>query len=318
MNIVLPHKPAHDCHMIKDWHGVCARARPYSIDKSNGRALSGGPAPFTSPPGAVGAWPSHAIATRDSFGAGCLTISQDHRSQQEPRPGATRLEVGPRETRAGSRVPRHTSSSPAVQATCQGGAVHAPGASPRGGPLHAPVEAPCSALADDTAEERLCPYTYGSAMLRAGDKQLGVAPGPHQPQGAQGSVSSLIVMPPHGSAAQGGWARGLRLGHAQTHAAQPGPLRAWFVTCLSPSGAKVRRPFERQGGLLSIATQEPNWSPILSLLGPSRSPVGPMAVEVCAGPGSADAEHKADRKKIAKSRSKYYKTYCSPRYQTQV
>ena len=44
-------------------------------------------------------------------------------------------------------------------------------------PSHAPVEAPCSALADDTAEERLCPYTYGSAVLRAGDKQLRVAPG---------------------------------------------------------------------------------------------------------------------------------------------
>ena len=94
---------------------------------------------------------------------------------------------------------------------------------PEGAPSHVPVEAPCSALADDTAEERLCPYTYGSAMLRAGDKQLRVAPGPHQPQGAQSSVSSLIITPPLGSAAQGGWARGLRLGHAQTHAAQPGP-----------------------------------------------------------------------------------------------
>ena len=55
-------------------------------------------------------------------------------SHQDSRPGATRLEVGPRESRAGSRVPRHTSSSPAVQATCQGGAVHAPGAPPGGGP----------------------------------------------------------------------------------------------------------------------------------------------------------------------------------------
>ena len=97
------------------------------------------------------------------------------------------------------------------------------GLSSEGAPSHAPVEAPCSALADDTAEERLCPYTYGSAMLRAGDKQLRVAPGPHQPQGAQSSVSSLIVTPPLGSAARGGWARGLRLGHTQTHAAQPGP-----------------------------------------------------------------------------------------------
>ena len=56
----------------------------------------------------------------------CLTISQDQDNKQGPRPGATRLEVGPHESRAGSRVPRHTSSSPALQATCQGGAVHAP------------------------------------------------------------------------------------------------------------------------------------------------------------------------------------------------
>ena len=48
---------------------------------------------------------------------------------------------------------------------------------PEGAPSHIPVEAPCSALADDTAEERLCPYTYGSAMLRAGDKQLMAAHG---------------------------------------------------------------------------------------------------------------------------------------------
>src|SRR3954466_1424514 len=97
------------------------------------------------------------------------------------------------------------------------------GSSRRGAPSHVPVEAPCSALANDTAEERLCSYTYGSAMLRAGDKQLRVAPGPHQPQRAQSSMSSLIVTPPLGSAARGGWALGLRLGHAQTHATQPGP-----------------------------------------------------------------------------------------------
>ena len=48
---------------------------------------------------------------------------------------------------------------------------------PEGPPSHVPVEAPCSALADDTIEERLCPYTYGSAMLRAGDKQLRAAHG---------------------------------------------------------------------------------------------------------------------------------------------
>ena len=49
------------------------------------------------------------------------------------------------------------------------------GLSSEGAPSHAPVEAPCSALAVDTVEERLCPCKSGSAMLRAGDKQLGVA-----------------------------------------------------------------------------------------------------------------------------------------------
>ena len=184
--------------------------------------------------------------------------------------------------------------------TCPGGS------SRRGAPSHAPVEAPCSVLADDTAEERLCPYAYGSAMLRAGDKQLRVASGSHQPQGARSSVSVLVATPPLGSAVRGGWARGLRLGHTQMHAAQPGPPGPGSLR-VSLSGAKVRRSFERQGGLLSIATQEPNWSRSPSLLGPSWSPVGPMAVEVCAGPGSADAECKANRKENAKSRSKYYK-----------
>ena len=69
--------------------------------------------------------------------------------------------------------------------------------------------------------------------------------------------------------------------------------------------------FARQGGLLSIATPEPNLPRSPSLLGPVlviRS--GLMAVEVCAGPGPADVEHKANRKETAKSRnfrSKYYK-----------
>src|SRR3954466_2877637 len=70
------------------------------------------------------------------------------------------------------------------------------GSSRRGAPSHVPVEAPCSALADDTAEERLCPYTYGSTMLRAGDKQLRVASGPREPQGAPSSVAGLIATPP--------------------------------------------------------------------------------------------------------------------------
>ena len=85
----------------------------------------------------------------------------------------------------------------------------------------------------------------------------------------------------------------------------PGPGRR--APLPRPRRGQVWKLFERQGGLLSIATQEPNWSRSPSLLGPSWSPVGPMAVEVCAGPGSADAERKANRKEIAKSRSKYYK-----------
>ena len=102
---------------------------------------------------------------------------QECTTDKGPEPGTTRLEVGPRESRASSRVPRYTSPSPTVPATCQGGAVHALGAPPGGPPSHVPVEAPCSGLADDTAEERLCPYTYRSATLRAGDKQLRVAHG---------------------------------------------------------------------------------------------------------------------------------------------
>src|SRR3954470_11163803 len=39
-------------------------------------------------------------------------ILQEHISRYGPVPGATRLEVGLRESRAGSRVPRHTSPAP--------------------------------------------------------------------------------------------------------------------------------------------------------------------------------------------------------------
>ena len=111
------------------------------------------------------------------------------------------------------------------------------------------------------------PIHIRKRYAHAGDKQLRVAPGPHQPHGAQSLVSSLIITPPLGSAARGGWARGLRLGHAQTHATQPGPPGLVRRASL-PKRSKVRRPFERQGGLLSIATQEPNWSRSPSLRGP--------------------------------------------------
>ena len=205
-----------------------------------------------------------------------------------------------------------TPCSPAVQATCQGGAVHAPGAPPGGGPpSHAQVEAPCSVLAVDTAEERLCPCTSGSTMLRAGDKQLRAAPRSYKPQGAQSSAPSLTTTTPLGRAARGGWARGLRSGHAQAYATQPGlpGLGAALGSCPSarrpnrspglgrrtplprPRRGQVWKLFARQGGLLGIATQEPNWSRSPSLLGPSWSSVSPMAVEVCAWLGSADVEH---------------------------
>ena len=49
---------------------------------------------------------------------------------------------------------------------------------------HAPVEAPCSTLAVDMVEERLCPCKCGSATLCAGDKQLRVASRLQQPQRA--------------------------------------------------------------------------------------------------------------------------------------
>ena len=204
-----------------------------------------------------------------------------------------------------------TPRSPAVQATCQGGAVHAPGAlRSMESPSHVPVEAPCSALAVDTAEERLCPCKCGSAMLRAGDKQLRGASRLYQPQGApELSVRPHRNASPRESCARG-WTRGLRSGHAQAYATQPGLPGLGAALGSRPSArrpnrspgpgrrtplprprGKVWRLFACQGGLLSIATQEPNWSRSPSLLGPSWSPVSPMAVEVCAGPGSVDVEH---------------------------
>ena len=69
----------------------------------------------------------------------------------------------------------------------------------------------------------------------------------------------------------------------------PGPGRR--APLPRPRRGQVWKLFARQGGILSIMTQEPNWSRSPSLPGPPRSPVGPMAVELCAGPGSADVEH---------------------------
>ena len=157
---------------------------------------------------------------------------------------------------------------------------------------NAPVEAPCSALAVDTAEERLCPCTSGSTTLHAGDKQLRAASRPHEPQGAP----KLSVRPHRNATPRKSRARVLGTGaalgsrpSARHPTKSPGPGRRTPLP--RPRRGKVWRLFAHQGGLLSIATQEPNWSRSPSLLGPSWSPVGPTAVEVCAGPGSADVEH---------------------------
>ena len=151
-----------------------------------------------------------------------LIVSQEHTAIEDSRLGATRLEVGPRESRAGSRVPRYTSQPCRASHVSGRGCTRPEGSSRRGRPSHAQVEAPCSALAVDTAEERLCPCTSGSTMLRAGDKQLRAAPRSYQPQGAQSSASGLTAMPSLGRGARGGWTRGLRSDHAQALATQPG------------------------------------------------------------------------------------------------
>src|SRR3954463_11572781 len=78
---------------------------------------------------------SSRVGTRGCRVPASNQILQGHISRYGPVPGATRLEVGPRESGAGSRVPRYTSPSPTVPATCQGGAVHAPGLLPEGSSL---------------------------------------------------------------------------------------------------------------------------------------------------------------------------------------
>ena len=103
---------------------------------------------------------------------------------------------------------------------------------------HAPVEAPCSMLAVDTVEERLCPCKCRSAMLRAGDKQLRVTPWPYQPQGA----TRLSVQPhrnafpsgePREGAGHGGCARVTPKRTLPYQVPRTRSLRAL------PSGAKV-------------------------------------------------------------------------------
>ena len=131
------------------------------------------------------------------------------------------------------------------------------GSSRRGAPSHAPVEAPCSMLADDTAEERLCPYTYGSAMLRVGDKQLRAAHGRtnlREPRAQCPAPSQCLPSGvPHEGARHGGYAR------ASPECTPPSQV-PWTWSSRAPPRAEPRyeNPFTRQGGLLSIATQEPN------------------------------------------------------------
>ena len=118
-----------------------------------------GLAPFKSPHRIIGVWPSPTIPSDDSINAGYLTILQGLHKHSKTNSGTTRLEVGPREARTGSRVPIHTSSSPVVQATCQDGAVHAP-ESPLRGSTH--------------------PRTSGSPMLHVGGRHGRVAAMPMQ------------------------------------------------------------------------------------------------------------------------------------------
>src|SRR4051812_26049911 len=114
------------------------------------------------------------------------------------------------------------------------------GSSQRGAPSHVPVEAPCSALADDTAEELLCPYTYGSAMLRAGDKQLRA---PHrrtnlrEPSAQCPAPSQRLPSgAPREGAGHGGYARAL------PERTPPSQVpRTWSSRSL-PSEAKVWKP----------------------------------------------------------------------------
>ena len=96
---------------------------------------------------------------------------------------------------------------------------------------HAPVEAPCSALAVDTAEERLCPCKCRSAMLRAGDKQLRAAPWPHQPRRA----TSLSDQPHHNTFPLGESREGARHGAALRS-------RLAYATLLGTLDLVVTRP----------------------------------------------------------------------------
>ena len=118
-----------------------------------------------------------------------------------------------------------------------------PGLHSEGALTHALVEAPCSALAVDTVEERLCPCKCGSTMLRASDKQLGAAPWLHQPQGA----ARLSVQPRRNAFPSGGSREGAgHGGYAQVTPSVRRPARSLGPgRCASlPSGTLARTGME--------------------------------------------------------------------------
>ena len=137
----------------------------------------------------------------------------------------------------------------------RGGCTCPRGSPQREPPSHAQVEAPCSVLAINTAEERQCPFTRGSTMLRAGDKQLRAASRSCQPQGPL----ELSVRPHHNASPRESSARGLGTGAAlgsrpsvRHPTRSPGPGRR--APLLRPQRGQVWKLFARHGGLLSIVT----------------------------------------------------------------
>ena len=80
--------------------------------------------------------------------------------------------------------------------------------------------------------------------------------------------------------------RGLDMGAAPKRMPPSQVPRTWSSRAPPQAEPRYESLFARQGGLLSIATQEPNWSRSPSLLSSKRL----TAVEVCAGSGSADVE----------------------------
>ena len=199
-------------------------------------------------------------------------------------------------------MPRYTSQPYRASHVSGRGCTRPGGSSRRGAPSHALVEAPCSVLANDTAEERLCPYTYGSAMLRAGDKQLMAAHGRtnlREPRARCPAPSQRLPSGvPREGAVHGGCTRA-----TPVHTPPSQVPRTWSSRAIPRAEPRYESSFARQGGLLSIATQEPNWLRSPSLLGPVlviRS--GITMGEVRAGLGPANAKRNQVGEENANSR----------------